>query len=95
MRDGGRRARVAAPALEPLPSGEFHAICGKFCVQMTSGTRKALLGQALRVIEPKRSNPRNRFNKKSLIHQWRQGNRQSPDRPVEIKFTAISTVGGN
>jgi hypothetical protein len=62
---------------------------------MRLSTRKALLDQMLFVIEPKRSNPRNSLNKKELSRQKRRGNRQSPDRSIQIKLTLISTVGGN
>ena len=62
---------------------------------MTSGTRKALLYQTLPVIEPKRSNPANQLNKKALARQWQQRDRQTLDRSIQIKLTAISTVGGN
>jgi hypothetical protein len=62
---------------------------------MTSGTRKALLHQALYVIEPKRSNPANRLNKKALARQWQRRNRQTLDGSIHIKLMAISTVGGN
>jgi len=62
---------------------------------MTLSTRKALLCQTLFVIEPKRSNLRNRLNKKGLSRPKQRGNRQSPDRSIQIKLTVISTVGGN
>jgi hypothetical protein len=62
---------------------------------MTSDTRKALLYRTLLVIEPKRSNPANQLIKQTLACQWQQGDRQTLDRSIQIKLTAISTVGGN
>jgi len=62
---------------------------------MIFGARKALADQMLSVFEPKRSNCPNQFNKKELAYQRQRGNRQRANRPMHIKITAISTVGGN
>ena len=95
MRDGGRRARVASKAFEPLLGREFHSICGKFCVQVISGARKALVYRMLPAFEPKRSIYPNRLNTKGLEFSKPHDNRMSVDGVNQIKFAAISTVGGN
>jgi hypothetical protein len=58
-----------------------------------SGMRKPLVDQMLAAFEPKRSNHSNRLNKKELAYQQQQNNRRAANCRIQIKMTAISTVG--
>jgi hypothetical protein len=60
---------------------------------MIFDVRKALVDQTLPVFEPKRSNCPKRLNKKGLARHRHHSNRPSANRWIQIKLTAISTVG--
>ena len=94
MRARGGSARIVAKTLEPLFSQESLAPCGKFCVQVIYGARKALESQMLSLIEPKRSIRSNRFIEQALTRSRENCKRCGRGELIPRGLTAISTVGG-
>jgi len=95
MRDGGGRARIAAPAVAPLPHPKFHSSCGKFCAEVNSEPRKALDFQVFHAFEPRRSNPPKQLSGNDLAFHWRNCKQRRQIQLINRAFLVISTVEGD
>jgi hypothetical protein len=94
MRARGGSAGIVAKTIEPILDQESLTACGKFCVQVIYGVRKALESQMLSLFEPKRSIQANRFIGNALTRAGENCKRSWRSEPGQRWITLISTVGG-
>ena len=94
MRSGSGRAGVAQAAAASLFGREFHFVCGKFCVQVSRGARKALESGMLQSFELKRSKCVNRLSSNGLSYRMHYGDGAPAGKSRQMNLPAISTVRG-